>query len=118
MVYLFEAAPGSAVTFRIVSGGTRKRRYNPHFWFDDEDVVSIEDGDFLRSAIPLFRSVKAILIDWVFSQRPFGFRIEPSTDRKEPIYRWMAHRLGRSLHGQYSMVEEQEAFYFYRSAGS
>jgi hypothetical protein len=114
----FEAAPGAAVIFYIVGGGTRKRRYNPHFWFDDEDAVSVEDGDFFRSAFPVFRAAGSILLEWVFRDRPYIFRIEASTDRKKPIYRWMARRLAKRLDGQYSMIEERETFYFYRNSAT
>lgn len=118
LTFNFEAAPGAAVIFYIIGGATRKRRYNPHFWFDDEDVVSVEDGDFFRSAFPVFKAARAILLEWVFRDRPYMFRIEASTDRKEPIYRWMAHRLAKSLDGQYSMIEEHGTFYFYRNNAS
>ena len=104
--------------FYIVGGGTRKRRYNPHFWFDDEDALSVEDGNFFRSAFPVFKAAGAILLEWVFSDRPYIFRIEASTDRKKPIYRWMAQRLAKRLSGHYSIIEEQGTFHFYRRNAS
>ncbi|MCX5572312.1 hypothetical protein [Kaistia nematophila] len=115
LTFNFEAAPGAAVVFYIVGGGTRKRRYNPHFWLDFQDVVSVEDGDYFRSALPVFKAARALLLEWAFRDRPYLFRIEASTDRKEPIYRWMAHRLAKRLYGQYSMIEEHETFFFYRN---
>ena len=116
VTFNFEAAPGAAVIFYIVGGGTRKRRYNPHFWFDDEEAVSVEDGDFFRSAFPVFKAVRIILIEWIFRDRPYTFRIEASTDRKKPIYRWMVQRLAKRLEGQYSMTEEHDTFHFYRNS--
>lgn len=118
LIFNFEAAPGAAVIFYIVGGGTRKRRYNPHFWFDDEDALSVEDGNFFRSAFPVFKAAGAILLEWVFSDRPYIFRIEASTDRKKPIYRWMAQRLAKRLSGHYSIIEEQGTFHFYRRNAS
>lgn len=79
-------------------------------WFDDVDLGV--------NTFKVFRVAADILLQHIFSKRPWRIGFSASTERKVKVYRWMVARLlGRIPN--YNLVEYPEGvFNFYRLTGT
>jgi hypothetical protein len=115
--YSLHISQTGEVVLDLLGGMTRKgsayRSCSDLFW----DEPNFSDVDLGANALKLLSRVKAMLLEYVFRERPWRFGFAASTSRKAPIYRWIAGRLARKL-GRYNLVEYPEGvFNFYRLAG-
>lgn len=114
--YQATLSPAGVFSFHLVRGNsrrgsawpTKKGSYN---LFPEEPVV--DDVDLTVNALPVFRKAGVILLNWVWARRPFRIAFVAATDRKLPVYRWLARRLAAKIRG-YSWVEDDGVFNFYR----
>ena len=91
------------VSFGLIGGATNKGSiYDPFYLFNDEPEFS--DVDLVPNALPVLVQFKQILMDYVWSRRPWKFGFTASTERKVPIYQWMAKRLSKEL-SSYTFIE-------------
>jgi hypothetical protein len=90
---------------------SQKDRYN--LW-PDEPIF--DDVDLTVNALPVFRKAVNILLEWVWARKPFRVAFAAATERKLPVYRWLARRLSKKLPGYY-WVEDDGVFNFYRVKG-
>ena len=93
------------VWFSLLGGMTKKGTANRNpctdlFW----DEPNFEDVDLGVNTFKVFSRVKHILLNYVFSVKPWRIGFSASTDRKVRVYRWMAWRLARQLMN-YNLVE-------------
>jgi len=84
------------VSFGLIGGATNKGSiYEPFDLFNDEPEFS--DVDLVPNALPVLVQFKQVLMEYVWSRRPWMFGFTASTERKVPIYRWIAKRLSIEL---------------------
>ena len=91
------------VSFGLIGGATIKgSTYDPFDLFHDQPKFS--DVDLVPTALPVLIQFKQILMEYVWSRRPWKFGFTASTQRKVPIYQWMAKRLSKEL-TSYTFIE-------------
>lgn len=108
-------------SFHLI-GGASKRGTIWHPKFDRynlwKDQLVIGDVDIVPNPLAVFRRAGEILLNWVFSRKPWYVYFSASTARKIGIYRWFSKRLEKRLPDEYHIVEYPEGcFNFYRQAG-
>ena len=80
------------------------------FW----DEPCFDDVDLGINAFKVFSVVKRILLEYIFTTKPWRIGFSASTGRKVRVYRWMAVRLARQLKN-YKLVEfPAGVFNFYK----
>jgi hypothetical protein len=78
------------------------------------EIPNLEDVDLNFNALPVFRKAGEILLEWLYTKKPWRIGFSASTQRKVKIYRWFAARLAKRL-SDYSLVEYPTGvFNFYR----
>ena len=91
------------VSFGLIGGATNKGRIcDPFYLFNDEPEFS--DVDLVPNALPVLVQFKQVLMEYVWSRRPWKLEFTASTQRKVPIYQWMAKRLSKEL-PSYTFIE-------------
>ena len=116
VLYEFIATEGGDVMFYVVGGGTSKKLYSPHWWYDDPNVMSTSDLDIHKSSIPILRVVSDMVRGWVFTKKPYAFRFSSPTERKRRIYRWYSKRFARQIRRWYVHYEHNGTLWFVRKA--
>ena len=92
------------VSFGLIGGATTKgSTYDP---FDDlfNEEPEFSDVDLVPNALPVLVQFKQVLMEYVWSRRLWKFGFTASTQRKVPIYQWMAKRLAKEL-PSYTFIE-------------
>ena len=92
------------VWFGLIGGATYKgSTYDP---FDDffNDEPNFSDVDLVPNALPVLLQFKQVLMEYVWSRRPWQFGFTASTERKVPIYQWMSKRLSKEF-PSYTFIE-------------
>jgi hypothetical protein len=95
--YLFTFENHGCVEFHVLGGSNDKGSYAPHFWNDDASAMCVSDLNLQGSAIPVMRCVHAIMTEMIATKKPYYFYFSASTERKIPIYAWIAKKLAKSL---------------------
>ena len=107
------------IRFDLLGGMTKKGSANRNpctdlFW----DEPNFEDVDLGADTFKVFKAVKQILLEYVFSQQPVRFGFSASSERKIRIYRWMSSRLAKLLENYNKVVYPACVFNFYKLANS
>ena len=92
------------VSFGLIGGATTiGSTYDPFDdLFNDEPKFSVVD--LVPNALPVLVQFKQVLMEYVWSRRPWKFGFTASTERKVPIYQWMGKRLSKEL-PSYTFIE-------------
>ena len=105
------------IRFDLLGGMTKKGSANRNpctdlFW----DEPNFKDVDLGADTFKVFKAVKQILLEYVFSQQPVRFGFSASSERKIRIYRWMSARLARLLENYNKVEYPAGEFNFYKLA--
>jgi hypothetical protein len=83
------------------------------YTFDDVIDPTGDVGYVGGGAFEVFATVRGLLLDFVYSNKPYAIHFYPSTDKKYSLYKRFAKLLEREL-TDYVLVEHDNAFYFYK----
>lgn len=96
-------------------GSARNRKAALNNLFYDE-LPEWGDVDLNANGLTVLRKAGEILVDWVYANSLWRVGFTAGTDRKVPVYRWLAKKLAKKLPG-YTLNEWPDGvFNFYRNA--
>ena len=91
------------VSFGLIGGATIKgSTYDPFDLFHDQPKFS--DVDLVPNALPVLVQFKQMLVTYIHEHKPWMLGFAASTERKVPIYQWMAKRVSKEL-PSYTFIE-------------
>jgi hypothetical protein len=115
--YVVAVSEAGDLAFALIGGASKKGstfRKDDLFW----DEPNYADVDLVSNSLKVFRKVKEILLQHLFTKRPWRLGFYATTERKARIYHWFANRLANELKG-YMLVEHPDGvFNFYKVAVS
>lgn len=111
--YVVAVSEAGDLAFALIGGASKKGsafRKGDLFW----DEPNYDDVDLVSNSLKVFRKVKEILLQHLFTNRPWRLGFYATTERKARIYHWFANRLANELKG-YTLVEHPDGvFNFYK----
>ncbi len=104
--YVLQIGEAGDVALGLIGGNSRKgavRKHNDYFnLWPDEPIL--KDVDLAPNVFAVFRKVKKILLEYAYRVKPYRISFYATTDRKIAVYRRIASRIARNLHG-YNLLE-------------
>ncbi|WP_440997573.1 hypothetical protein [Arhodomonas sp. SL1] len=120
LVYGVYAAPCGPVALWLEGGySPRKgslfqRMHHPTDPFGT-DYATTDDVDLAENAWAVFNAARPLVLNWIHGRRPAWFFIATVSQRKQRIFRRMAHRALNGL-PDYELQEVHGRLYFFRQA--
>jgi hypothetical protein len=111
--YLIEFGDTGNIVFELtnppIANKAREKYAFPAVVSGTDDV-----GVLGNSAILVFRQIEQRTLNWIYTQRPYMLHFYPSTTAKIGLYRRLATKLSKKLGSHYSMVEDNDAYHYFR----
>lgn len=103
--------------FDLISGTTAKGQVwdrvqtLENLFFDEEP--NFNDVNLNQYGLPVLLKVQEILLDFVYTLKPWRFSFGAATKRKIEIYRWATQKLMKKLPGYWMCEYPEGKFSFY-----